>query len=120
LPVAPVTVRVVDRLVEQRLVRAGRGLAVALRVTAAGRRQARRVLVLRQQVLAYALPDLSPEESNALRAILEKGLAHLASSPRTTILPPVRSGTLPQGRLPVARRQVELGAPPPEPVPLDR
>jgi MarR family transcriptional regulator, negative regulator of the multidrug operon emrRAB len=58
----PAAVRVVDRLVEQRLVRrrtAGRGPALALAPTAAGRRRAREILDLRQEVVANALPDLS-------------------------------------------------------------
>ncbi len=57
----PAAVRVVDRLVEQRLVRrrrAGRGPAVALSTTAAGHRQARAILDVRRNVLADALPEL--------------------------------------------------------------
>src|SRR5919206_3636311 len=55
----PAAVRVVDRLVEERLVRrraAGRGPAVALTATAKGRRAARRVLDVRPAVVADALP----------------------------------------------------------------
>src|SRR5919197_6568049 len=62
----PAAVRVVDRLVEQRLVRrrpAGRGPAVALTATPSGRRRARRILDARRRVLAAALPELSAEEA---------------------------------------------------------
>jgi DNA-binding MarR family transcriptional regulator len=55
----PATVRVVDRLVEQRLVRrrpGGGGPAVALTATAAGKRLARRILEIRHEVIADSLP----------------------------------------------------------------
>jgi hypothetical protein len=115
-------VRVVDRLVEQRLVSrrpAGQGPAVALATTVAGRRQARAILAVRRKVLAGAFPELSPAESAALSAILEKGLAHLADSPRTTICRLCDQGRCRSAACPVARRQIELGVPPPEPLPLD-
>jgi MarR family transcriptional repressor of emrRAB len=118
----PAAVRVVDRLVEQRLVRrrpADRGPAVALRTTAAGKRQARKILDIRRRVLADALPELSRSESATLSAILEKALAHLADSPGTTICRLCDQGRCRTAECPVARRQVELGAPPPEPEPLD-
>jgi MarR family transcriptional regulator, negative regulator of the multidrug operon emrRAB len=118
----PAAVRVVDRLVEQRLVRrrpAGRGPAVALTLTAAGRRRARRVLEVRERVLAEALPELTPAESGALSSILAKALAGLASSPRTTMCRLCDQGHCRTGDCPVERRQIELGVPPPAPVPLD-
>jgi MarR family transcriptional repressor of emrRAB len=117
----PATVRVVDRLVEQRLVRrrpSGRGPAVALTTTAAGRRQARRILDVREQVLADALPELSPAESAFLSEILEKALAHLSDSPGTTICRLCDQALCRRIDCPVVRRQIELGVPPPEPVPL--
>jgi DNA-binding MarR family transcriptional regulator len=118
----PAAVRVVDRLVEQGLVRrrpAGRGPAVALRVTAAGRRRARRILDVRRRVLAEALPGLSAAESAALEAILEKGLAHLAGTPRTTICRLCDMGRCRRIDCPVVDRQTELGVPPPPFVPVD-
>lgn len=117
----PAAVRVVDRLAEQGLVRrrpSGRGPAVALTVTAAGRRQARAVLDVRQSVVANALPGLSAAESATLVAILEKGLAHLSDEPGSTACRLCDQGRCPRSRCPVARRQIELGAPPPEPTPL--
>jgi MarR family transcriptional regulator, negative regulator of the multidrug operon emrRAB len=118
----PAAVRVVDRLVDQRLVRrrpAGRGPAVALRTTAAGKRQARKILDIRRRVLADALPELSAAESATLSAILDKALARLADSPGTTICRLCDQGRCRTADCPVARRQVELGAPPPAPEPLD-
>ena len=117
----PATVRVVDGLVEQGLVRrrlAGRGPAVALTVTAAGRRRARRILAARREVLAAALPPLSAREAEALTAVLERALAHLAGVPRTTVCRLCDLGGCRHLDCPVVRRQVELGATPPEPVPL--
>jgi MarR family transcriptional repressor of emrRAB len=118
----PATVRVVDRLVEQRLVRrrrAGRGPAVALSATAAGRRQAVAILAIRESVLTDAMPRLSAEESATLSGILEKALEHLTDSPSTTICRLCDQGHCRTADCPVARRQVALGAPPPAPVPLD-
>jgi DNA-binding MarR family transcriptional regulator len=118
----PAAVRVVDRLVERRLVRrrpAGNGPAVALRTTAAGKRQAREILDIRRRVLADALPELSRSESDTLSAILDKALARLADSPGTTICRLCDQGRCRTADCPVARRQVELGAPPPAPEPLD-
>jgi hypothetical protein len=54
-----------------------------------------------------------------MSAILEKALASLASSPGTTICRLCDQGRCRTSNCPVARRQVELGAPPPEPEPLD-
>jgi MarR family transcriptional repressor of emrRAB len=118
----PAAVRVVDRLVERRLVRrrpAGNGPAVALRTTAAGKRHAREILDIRRRVLADALPELSRSESDTLSAILDKALARLADSPGTTICRLCDQGRCRTADCPVARRQVELGAPPPAPEPLD-
>ncbi|HEX9231876.1 MAG TPA: MarR family winged helix-turn-helix transcriptional regulator [Jatrophihabitantaceae bacterium] len=115
----PAAVRVVDRLVEQRLVRrrrAGRGPAVALGTTAAGRRQARTILDVRRNVLADALPELTKAESATLAKILEKGLAHLSSSPGSRSCRLCDQSRCPRAECPVVQRQIELGAPPPVPV----
>jgi MarR family transcriptional repressor of emrRAB len=117
----PATVRVVDRLVEQGLVSrrpAGGGPAVALTATAAGGRQARRILEIRQQVIADSLPKLSPTESDALVAILEKALGHVSESPGTTHCRLCDMKRCPRSDCPVVHKQIELGAPPPEPVPV--
>lgn len=117
----PAAVRVVDRLVEQGLVRrrpAERGPAVALTVTAAGRRQARTILDVRARVVAGALPRLSARESAALTAVLEKGLAHLSSSPGSIICRLCDQGRCRRDDCPVVQRQVELGTPPPEATPV--
>jgi DNA-binding MarR family transcriptional regulator len=117
----PAAVRVVDRLVEQRLVRrrsAGRGPALALAPTAHGKRRAREILELRQKVLANALPELSPAESATLSSILERALEHLSDSPRTTICRLCDARRCRRATCPVVRRQTELGLPPPEPASL--
>lgn len=117
----PATVRVVDRLVEQRLVRrrrAGRGPAVALTTTASGRRQARAILDARREALASALPKLTRTESATLTKILEKGLARLSGSPGSRSCRLCDQGRCPRDQCPVVQRQIELGAPPPVPVPL--
>jgi DNA-binding MarR family transcriptional regulator len=114
----PAAVRVVDRLVEQGLVRrrpSGPGPAVALTVTTAGRRAARAVLDVRASVVAQALPRLSAAESATLAGVLEKGLAHLADTPGSTICRLCDQGRCRREDCPVAQRQIELGAPPPEP-----
>jgi MarR family transcriptional regulator, negative regulator of the multidrug operon emrRAB len=118
----PAAVRVVDRLVEQRLVRrrrAGPGPAVALSTTAAGHRQARAILDVRRDALADALPALTRAESATLAKILEKGLAHLSDSPGSRSCRLCDQGRCPRDDCPVVQRQIELGAPPPDPVPLD-
>jgi DNA-binding MarR family transcriptional regulator len=118
----PAAVRVVDRLVEERLLRrrpAGPGPAVALALTAAGRRRARRILDLRRKVLADALPQLSRAESSTLSAILERALAQMSDSPGTTHCRLCDMGRCRRIDCPVVDRQIELGRPPPEPVPLD-
>jgi DNA-binding MarR family transcriptional regulator len=117
----PATVRVVDRLAEQNLVRrrhTGPGPAVALAATAAGRRQARRILEIRQRVIADSLPELSATESEALVAILEKGLGYLSGTPGTTHCRLCDMTRCPRSDCPVVHRQVELGFPPPEPEPV--
>jgi DNA-binding MarR family transcriptional regulator len=117
----PAAVRVVDRLVEQNLVRrrpAGKGPAVALRVTAAGERQARRILQVRHAVIASALPGLSTEESETLVAILERALTQLSSSPGTTHCRLCDMKRCPRLRCPVMLKQIEIGAPPAESVPV--
>jgi DNA-binding MarR family transcriptional regulator len=118
----PAAVRVVDRLVEQKLVRrraVGAGPAVALTATAAGRRAARRILDVRREVLVEALPDLSPREAEALDAILERALEALASTPGTTICRLCDMGRCRTRDCPVVERQIELGVPPPDFVPVD-
>ena len=117
----PAAVRVVDRLVEQRLVRrrtAGRGPALALAPTATGRRRAREILDLRQEVLANALPELSRAESATLSTILERALARLTDSPRTTICRLCDTRRCRRADCPVVLKQRELGRPPPDPAPL--
>jgi DNA-binding MarR family transcriptional regulator len=114
----PAAVRVVDRLVEQRLVRrrpAGHGPALALAPTAAGRRRARELLDLRQRVLAGALPELSRAESATLSGILERALAHLADSPGSTVCRLCDTRRCRRADCPVVRKQTELGRPPPDP-----
>jgi DNA-binding MarR family transcriptional regulator len=118
----PAAVRVVDGLVEQRLVRrrpAGRGPAVALAPTAAGRRAARRILDVRRDVVAGALPELSGGEAEALSAILERALAQLADTPGTTICRLCDMRRCRRLDCPVVDRQIELGHPPPDFVPVD-
>lgn len=117
----PAAVRIVDRLAEQGLVRrrpTGAGPAVALTVTAAGRRAAWAVLDVRASVVAGALPRLSAAESATLTAVLEKGLAHLADSPGSIVCRLCDQGRCRRADCPVVQRQIELGAPPPEPTPL--
>jgi MarR family transcriptional regulator, negative regulator of the multidrug operon emrRAB len=117
----PATVRVVDRLVEQGLVRrrpAGPGPAVALTATAAGKRQARRILEIKQTVIADSLPKLSPAESDALVAVLERALGQLSESPGTTHCRLCDMKRCPRTDCPVIHKQIELGAAPPEPVPI--
>jgi DNA-binding MarR family transcriptional regulator len=118
----PAAVRVVDRLVEEGLVHrraAGGGPAVALTTTAAGNARARELLERRERVLRDALPELTDAESATLASILEKALAHLADAPGTTICRLCDQTGCRSSACPVVRRQTELGAPPPEPTPLD-
>jgi DNA-binding MarR family transcriptional regulator len=118
----PAAVRVVDRLVEQGLVRrraAGRGPAVALTATAAGRRAARRILDVRRRVIAESLPDLSSDEAAALSAILERALEGLAGTPGTTICRLCDMGRCRRVDCPVGEEQIALGRPPPDYVPME-
>jgi DNA-binding MarR family transcriptional regulator len=117
----PAAVRVVDRLVDGGLVRrrqAGPGPAVALTATAAGKRQARRILEIRQNAIADSLPELTAAESDALVAALERALAHLSGSPGTTHCRLCDMARCPHASCPVVHRQIELGSPPPEPTPI--
>lgn len=118
----PAAVRVVDRLAAGKLVRrrpAGRGPAVALTATAAGRRKARAILDIRRAILVDALPVVSDEESATLTGILERALAHLADSPDPVICRLCDTGRCRRAECPVMERQTERGNPPPEFVPLD-
>ena len=91
---------------------------MALTATAAGKRQARRILEVSQNVIADSLPKLSREESDALVAILEKALGHLSESPGTTHCRLCDMKRCPRSDCPVVHKQIELGVPPPEPVPV--
>jgi MarR family transcriptional regulator, negative regulator of the multidrug operon emrRAB len=118
----PATVRVVDRLVAEKLVRrrpADRGPAVALTVTGAGRRKARAILDVRREVLRGALPELSPHEEVTLATILEKALANLADAPDPTLCRLCDKARCRRADCPVVHAQTERGNPPPEFVPLD-
>lgn len=118
----PATVRVVDRLAEQQLVKRGRGPvgpAVALTTTPAGRRLARKILDIRQTVLSDSLPALSAEEATALSCTLERALEHLADQPHTTVCRLCDMGVCRRHDCPVVRRQTALGHPPPPPAPLN-
>jgi DNA-binding MarR family transcriptional regulator len=78
------TVRIVDRLVEHGLVerRPGeRGPALALVVTARGRRQARAIVAARDRVLADALEGLDRRAAAALEGALTHLLGRLAELP---------------------------------------
>jgi DNA-binding MarR family transcriptional regulator len=119
----PAAVRVVDRLAGERLVKrrpAGRGPAVALTATAAGRRKARQILDIRQQILVEALPALSREQEQVLTGVLQRALADLADSPDPVICRMCDTGRCRRGECPVMERQTERGNRPPEFVPLDR
>jgi MarR family transcriptional repressor of emrRAB len=112
----PAAVRVVDRLEEERLVRrrpAGRGPAVALTATAAGRRRARQLLDIRQRVLADALPVLDAEEAATLTGILERALDRLADTPDPVVCRLCDTARCRRGACPVMERQAERGHPPP-------
>jgi DNA-binding MarR family transcriptional regulator len=118
----PAAVRVVDRLVDEALVRrrrVGGGPDVALTMTAAGRRRARTILDVRQRVVAQSLPELSDAEAAVLARVVHRALEHLTQGPGTTCR------MCDQGLCrhtdvdcPVVHRLVELGAPPPRPVPI--
>jgi hypothetical protein len=51
-------------------------------------------------------------------AILEKALGHLSESPGTTHCRLCDMKRCPMSDCPVVHKQIELGAPPPEPVPV--
>ena len=117
----PAAVRAVDRLVEKRLVRRGRGdhgPAVSLTTTTSGHRQALAILDVRRTVLADALPRLSRAESQTLEAILDKALMRMSDSPGSTVCRLCDHGRCPRRDCPIVVRQTQLGAPPPEPVAL--
>jgi DNA-binding MarR family transcriptional regulator len=80
----PGTVRLVDRLAEARLIERKTGSdrrSVALRLTEAGKRQVKSLLVGRRHSLMQALRDLDPGERVALAAIAEKVLRGLGHAP---------------------------------------
>jgi DNA-binding MarR family transcriptional regulator len=113
----PAAVRVVDRLAEERLVTrrpAGRGPAVALTATAAGRRKARQILDIRGRILADALPKLTSEEAASLTAILERALSRLADDSDPIVCRMCDTGRCRRGECPVMERQAARGNPPPE------
>lgn len=73
----PGTVRLIDRLATAKLVERKTGSdrrSVALRLTEAGRRQVKSLLVGRQHALVQALRELDPGERQALAAIADKVL----------------------------------------------
>ena len=80
----PGTVRLIDRLAAAKLVERKTGSdrrSVALRLTEAGKRQVKSLLVGRQHALVQALRDLDPGERQALAAIADKvlrGVNHAA------------------------------------------
>jgi MarR family transcriptional regulator, negative regulator of the multidrug operon emrRAB len=118
----PAAVRVVDRLAAEGLVQrrpAGRGPAIALIATAAGRRKARQLLDVRRKILADALPAMDDVEGRVLVGILEKALAQLADRPDPVICRMCDTGRCRRADCPVMQRQTERGNPPPEFVALD-
>lgn len=79
----PGTVRLVDRLAAEHLVERKAGgdrRSVALRLTEAGKRQVKSLLIGRRHSLAEALRQLDPGEMQALAAIAEKVLQGLGHS----------------------------------------
>ena len=80
----PGTVRLIDRLAEARLVERKTGSdrrSVALRLTDAGKRQVKSLLVGRQHALVQALRDLDPGERQVLAAIADKVLRGVNHTP---------------------------------------
>jgi DNA-binding MarR family transcriptional regulator len=73
----PGTVRLVNRLEREGWAerRPGRGRAVALALTPAGRRVLRKLLAAREEALAELLSPLEPSERRALTGALERILA---------------------------------------------
>lgn len=79
----PGTVRLIDRLAAAKLVERKTGTdrrSVALRLTDAGKRQARSLLIGRQHALAQALRGLDDWERSTLAAIAAKVLSGLEHS----------------------------------------
>ena len=79
----PGTVRLVDRLAADHLVERKSGAdrrSVALRLTEAGKRQVKSLLIGRRHALAEALRQLDPGERQVLAAIAEKVLRGLGHS----------------------------------------
>jgi len=79
----PGTVRLIDRLAEAKLVERKTGAdrrSVALRLTEAGKRQVKSLLVGRQHALLQALRGLDDWERSALSAIADKVLRRLGHS----------------------------------------
>ncbi len=80
----PGTVRLIDRLAEARLVERKTGgdrRSVALRLTEAGKRQVKSLLVGRQHALVQALRELDPAERQILAAIADKVLRGVNHTP---------------------------------------
>jgi DNA-binding MarR family transcriptional regulator len=80
-------VRLVDRLQEAGHVTREAGAdarSVSVRLTASGRRAARRVAAARAEVLAGVLADLAPEDREALDRILSRVLVGLIRGPGAT------------------------------------
>ena len=79
----PGTVRLVDRLAADHLVERKSGAdrrSVALRLTEAGKRQVKSLLIGRRHALAEALRQLDPGERQVLAAIADKVLRGLGHS----------------------------------------
>jgi DNA-binding MarR family transcriptional regulator len=80
----PGTVRLVDRLAAERLVERKAGgdrRTIALRLTEAGKRQVKSLLIGRRHALSETLRRLDPGERQVLAAIAEKVLRGLGHSP---------------------------------------
>jgi hypothetical protein len=118
----PAAVRVVDRLVDSDWCAGDQRVGARRwrsRPRPPGDVKHARFLDVRRRVLAGALPELSRAEWATLSAILVKALVHLSDAPGTTICRRCDQGRCRRADCPVARRQIDVGAPPPDPVPLD-
>jgi DNA-binding MarR family transcriptional regulator len=76
----PATVRIVDRLVDGGLARRGPGRdgrSISVRLSAAGRREAQRVLDRRAEVLRSVTAALSPADQQFLSRVVEQMLSGL-------------------------------------------